>query len=184
MTEAREMTKGEREELKRLARERARVAKNDAKSRTADLMADFEHQITREYDFSNDDTWNLIVEKAQEALVEANDGIQERCAELGIPEQYRPALTFHWRNHGPGFEVERRKADIRRVAKTRLEAMERSAIAEIDRATLEVQTQLVRAGMTSDSAIGFLDAMPSVTALMPALDIHQLELEPPDGDGL
>ena len=40
------MTKTEREELKRLARERARVAKHDATRRAADLKAMFEQELT------------------------------------------------------------------------------------------------------------------------------------------
>ena len=52
--------------------------------------------------------------------------------------------------------------------------MERTAKHEIDRAALDVQTQLVAEGMTSARAIEFLGSMPSVEALMPAVDVHAL----------
>lgn len=172
--QSREMNKGEREELKRLARERARVAKNDAKRRSADLLADFEIQVASEYDFNRDDVWKAAVEAAEKAAVEAAATIADRCVELGIPRELAPTVSFMWHGRGPG-AVNARQNELRRVARQRIEAMERAAVHEIDRKALEVQTELVRAGLTSEAALDFLASMPSVDALMPAIDIRELE---------
>ena len=168
------MTKTEREELKRLARERARVAKGDANRRTADLKAVFEQELTTLYDYNRDDLWKEAVEEAQKAVAVAQEKIARRCEELGIPAAFAPTVQFSWRNTGP-IQVEYEQADIRRAAHKRIEAMERQAVAEIDRGALEIQTSLVRAGLTSEAAVGFLSKMPSVEELMPAVDLSELD---------
>ena len=60
------------------------------------------------------------------------------------------------------------------MAKTRLDAMEKAAQTEIERASVEAQTQLIADGLTSDAAKDFLEALPSATALMPELDATAL----------
>lgn len=171
------MTKTEREELKRLARERARVAKHDATRRAADLKAMFEQELLTMYDYNRDDVWKEAVEAATKAGEEAAEKIAKRCEELGIPVAFAPRLNVTWQAQGPA-AVQYEQADIRRAAYKRIEAQERGAAAEIDRAALDIQTNLVRAGLTSDAAIAFLNAMPSVAELMPVIDIDKLESKP------
>lgn len=175
--EPKPMTKTEREELKRLARERARVAKADAHRRSADLLSMFEQELLTIYDYNRDDLWREAVEEASAAVKIAQEKIARRCEDLGIPAAFAPSVSFQWQAQGP-VAVAYEQADLRRAAKARIEASERLAVAEIDRHTLEVQTQLVRAGLTSDAAIGFLDTMPSVTELMPAIDPADLDTKP------
>jgi hypothetical protein len=168
------MTKGEREDLRRLARERARVAKSDAKRRSSDLKAMFEQELLTHYDYNRDDVWKEAVEEAKKAVDEAQEKVAQRCAELGIPAGFAPRLAFSWQAQGP-VAVAFEQNDLRRAAYKRIEASERTAVAEIDRQLLEVQTQLVRAGLTSDAALGFLETMPSVDELMPSVDLAMLE---------
>lgn len=186
MPEAKEMTKGEREELKRLARERARVAKADAAARTADLKASFEEHVSAHYMWDQDDVWEKAALAAKDACVEANATIKERCIELGIPANFAPEIVFHWAQRSPRWEVKATQDELRRTAYKRIEAMERTAKHEIDRACLTIQTQLVRAGLTSEAALEFLEGMPSVEGLMPALDIRELSRGqlPPGEDGI
>ena len=171
------MTKTEREELKRLARERARVAKADASRRAADLKAMFEQELLTMYDYNRDDVWKEAVEEAKKAGEEAAAKIARRCEELGIPTAFAPSLSINWQAQGPA-AVQYEQADVRRAAYKRIEAQERGAAAAIDKAALEIQTNLVRAGLTSDAAIAFLEAMPSVAELMPEIDIDKLENKP------
>lgn len=172
--EQKPMTKGEREDLRRLARERARVAKSDAKRRSSDLKAMFEQELLTHYDYNRDDVWKEAVEEAKKAVDEAQEKVAQRCAELGIPAGFAPRLAFSWQAQGP-VAVAFEQNDLRRAAYKRIEASERTAVAEIDRQLLEVQTQLVRAGLTSDAALGFLETMPSVDELMPSVDLAMLE---------
>lgn len=168
------MTKGEREELKRLARERARVAKHDAQRRTADLKAMFEHQLADAYSFNSEENWSNAVQIAREECAAAQERIEERCKEFGIPVAMHPLVQFDWQSRGP-YAVAGQQQNLRRAAHHRIAAQERAAIAEIDRAALEIQTNLVRAGLTSDTAIEFLSAMPSVNDLMPPVNMDELE---------
>ena len=174
VTDEKPMTKGEREELKRLARERARVAKADANRRSADLKAMFEQELLTLYDYNRDEVWKQAVADAEVAVKAAQVKIAQRCEELGIPAGFAPTVAFSWQSQGP-VAIAYEQADIRRAAYKRIEASERGAVAEIDRKTLEIQTQLVRAGLTSDTAVGFLDSMPSVVDLMPVVDLDELE---------
>jgi predicted HicB family RNase H-like nuclease len=170
----REMTRGEREELKKLARERARVAKADAARRTADLKAMFEQQVITLYDYNRDEVWKAAVEEARAAAEAAQEQIAKRCQELGIPAEFAPSVTFEWRGRGR-YLVEMEQQDLRRAAYKRIDAMERTAKHEIDRKALEIQTELVAAGMTSGRAVEFLSSMPSVDDLMPEVDISTLD---------
>lgn len=185
MTEERQMTKTEREELKRLARERARVAKADAARRSADLKAMFEQQIVEIHDYNRDEVWKEAVEVAQEAVTEAQQKIEQRCEELGIPRELAPGLGFSWVGRGQQ-GVAYRQSELRRAAYKRIEAMERTAKHEIDRKALEIQTQLVSAGLTSSRAVEFLAEMPAVDDLMPVLDIGEFAAPRalPPGDDL
>lgn len=172
--EQKPMTKTEREELKLLARERARVAKHDAQRRTADLKAMVEVQIADAYSYNNDETWNEVVKATREIVARAQTEVGEACENIGVPAGMQPMLTFDWQSRGP-FQVAGAQQNLRRLANKRIEAQERAAIAEIDRAALEIQTNLVRAGLTSDTALDFLSAMPSVADLMPAVTLDELE---------
>jgi aminopeptidase N len=177
VSEQKAMTKTEREELKRLARERARVAKADAHRRSADLKAMFEQELLTHYDYNRDDVWKEAVEEAQKAGAAAAEKIAKRCEELGIPAAFAPTLSISWRSQGP-MAVEYEQAEIRRAAYKRIEAQERAALADIDRAALEIQTNLVRAGLTSEAAVEFLSTMPSVADLMPPVNISELDSKP------
>ena len=64
------ITKGEREDLQRLVRQREKVLKSAAKQRSSELIADFENQLGAIYAFDNDATWAAAV-KAAKAEVEA-----------------------------------------------------------------------------------------------------------------
>lgn len=170
----RTMSRTEREELKKLARERARVAKADASRRTADLKALFERQVVTLYDYNRDEVWKGAVEAAEAACKIAQEQISARCVELGIPAEFAPTIDFSWQGQGK-YMVEMEQADLRRAAYKQIDAMERTAKHEIDKKALEIQTELVAAGLTSDRAIEFLATMPSVDALMPPVDISAID---------
>ena len=52
-----QMTKGEREDLQRLIRQRGKAQKSAAKLRSRNLLAEFENQIAAEYSFDDDAVW-------------------------------------------------------------------------------------------------------------------------------
>jgi hypothetical protein len=171
------MTRRDREELAKLVRRREAVAKTAAKRRAAELVADVEQQLAAVYK-SDDVRWRTISAAAQEAIATADRAIAARCRELGIPEQFRPGLCLSWHGRGENATAVRR-AELRRVAVSRIAALEQRAREEIERCSLEVQTQLLKAGLETDEARAFLESMPTIDALMPPLPLAEIEAAVP-----
>jgi hypothetical protein len=163
------MTRLEREDLQRLARYQEKILKSAARQRSAELMADFEQQAASIYDYDKDEVWKAAMEFAREAAEEARKQVDARAAELGIPENFRPGLNVYWHSRGRDGTRERR-AELRRVAKTRIEALETEAIVKIELHTAETITRIIAHGLTSTAAREFLDSLPPVETLMPPLN--------------
>ena len=167
------MTKTERSELAGLVRKRERVMKAAASQRAAELMADFESQVSALYSFDQDEIWAEAHKIAEDAVKEANAAIADRCEELGIHREFAPGIHFGWYGRGNNAVAERR-AELRGLAKAQVNAAERTAKTEIERHSLEAQTQLVATGLASEAAKLFLEQMPTVETLMPKLDAAQV----------
>ena len=175
------MTKGEREDLQRLVRQREKVLTAAARQRSADLLADFENQMAAQYRFDDDAIWAAAAKEAEAVVARAQQTIAARCAELGIPKQFAPSLSLRWNARGYDNLIDKRRAELRTAAKAQIEALERKATVEIQRQSVEAQTELALAGLTSDSARAFIERLPAVDSLMPALSYEELagDSEPP-----
>lgn len=167
MTET--MTRRERDDLAKLVRQRARVEKEMAEQRKAELLAEFEMQVATYYPFDNDETWAEVKSIVEVEIATANARVRERNRELGIPDEFAPSIEIGWRPGGQQLCVERVR-ELRRLAKVRLEAMEKAARTQIELRSVEVQTRLVAAGLSSTAAQEFLAALPSARDLMPSVD--------------
>jgi len=180
------MMKSEREDLQRLIRQREKVLKSKARERSAELLADFENQMGQEYAFDQDEIWKQATKAAEREVKKAEARVAARCGELGIPKQFAPSLHLSW--HARGYEnvLDKRRAELRRMAQTRAEAIERKAIVQIEAFCLDAQTQLARAGITSDAAQAFIEQLPSIEKLMPQLSFAAIagEAEPPIAEQL
>ena len=172
------LTRGEREDLLKLIRQRAKIAKQSAAQRSAELRADFEKQISSIYSFDQRKVWQDAQRAVQQAVAEAEARISEECQRLGIPERFRPGVSAGWYRRGENASAERR-AELRRVAYTEIAALEKRAVVEIERQSLIAQTELVAVGL-SGAASAFLEQLPSVESLMPALDALRVQAELPE----
>jgi hypothetical protein len=159
-TQVPSMSKGERTELQQLLRQRERVQKSAAKQRSADLLADFENQMASEFSFDDDAVWAKA--KAEVEVRKAKIKIAARCRELGIPDRFAPTLSMSWVHRGYDNMLGKRRDELRRVATTKIESIERSAITQIEVSSLDAQTNLASAGLTSEAAHAFIQALPSV----------------------
>jgi hypothetical protein len=168
------MSKGEREDLQRLVRQREKAQKSAARLRTTELLADFESQMAAQYSFDDDATWAEATKVAQAAVEKAQADIEERCRALGIPKQFAPALGVSWRNRGYDNAIERRRNELRRAAKAQAEALEQRALVQIETSSVDAQTKLALAGLTSDGAREFVESLPTVESLMPKLSYQAL----------
>jgi hypothetical protein len=180
------ISKSEREDLQRLVRQREKVLKSAAKQRSADLLAEFENQIGQEYRFDQDKIWEQAEKLAQAVIDKAQKQVAARCRELGIPDQFAPSLDLVWNNRGYDNTVAGRRAELKRMAQTQIDAIERKAIVEIEMSCLEAQTALAVAGLTSDAAKAFVEGLPKIEVLMPDLSFAKIagEAEPPVAEQL
>jgi hypothetical protein len=170
----RQMTKGEREDLIRLVKQREKVAKTAAEQRSAAMLAEFEQQISAVHTFNSNEVWKAAVECAQEAANEASKKIMAEADKLGIPREFQPKLQFHWARRGEN-EYNDRRVELRRLAKAEIDALEKVARVQIESQSVQAQTEVIANGLNSEAAIAFLNRLPAIENMMPALDVTQIQ---------
>lgn len=168
------MTRSDRETLIKIARQRERLAKTEAKERAAALVADFEKQLDRRYHFNENQVWESAAKTARQVVQDANDQIAAECARLGIPAQFAPKLSMGWSDRGRN-DAKEERAEMRRVAMKTIDALEKSAKTAIERRSLETQEKIMVGGLTSSDAQTFLSSMPTAEALMPVITVASVE---------
>jgi len=155
------LTRAERSDL--LPRLCAKVARTAVDQRGAEVLAEFERQLTAVYSFDQNEIWRNAVTEAERVVAQARGQIAERCRGLGIPHQFAPDIGLHWFGRGENAFKER-WAELRRVAQSRIEALKRAAYATIEGRFAEIQTGLLTIGM-SEEAKTLLDSLPTPEAL-------------------
>lgn len=168
------MTKSERVELGQLIRKRERVMRSLAAERAANMMAEFDQQSATIYKFDQDEVWEESTKAAQAVVDDANKKIAVRCMELGIPEEFAPSIDFGWCGRGEN-AVASRRTELRRMAASRVKAIELETLTKIERLSLQAQTEVIANGLVSKASRQFLENMPSLEVLMPALDVNEIK---------
>lgn len=174
MTEQRQMTKGEREDLIRLVKQRERVAKTAAEQRSAAMLAEFEQQISALHAFNDNAVWKAATEAAIDAAKAANEQIMAEATKLGIPAEFQPKLQFHWARRGEN-EYSQRRDELRRLAKAEIDALEKVARVQIESTSVAAQTEIIANGLNSEAALAFLNTLPAIDSMMPALDVTTIQ---------
>jgi hypothetical protein len=176
------MTKTEREQLIRVTSLRAKQAEREAEMRQKILLAELQNELTAEFK-AHDQLWKEAVIIAEEVVAKANAEIVARCADLGVPAEDAPGLELGWRARSSRFATREQRAELRKLAETRLTALTKTAKTEIQRAALETEEQLVFGGLQSDEARELFASMPTVEQIMPALSLDDLGVkhwQPPE----
>jgi hypothetical protein len=168
------MTKADRNNLLQLCRMRARVAKADTVAVAARRLAEFAAQLAAIYHWDSDDTWREAHRIAKAAVERARDEIHARSKELGIPKRFAPDLDLQWYGRGEN-AIKERRAELSRVAHTKIEQLEKEAKLAIERASVEIQTRLVADGLESAGAKVFLDSMPTPQQLIPEISVQEVQ---------
>jgi hypothetical protein len=112
------MTRGEREDLQRIVRQREKVMKSAAKQRSAELLADFENQMGQQYAFDDDKVWEQATKAAEREVEKAQKLVAARCRELGIPDRFAPSLSLRRSARGYDNSIGQRKRELRTMAQT------------------------------------------------------------------
>lgn len=168
------ITKAERSDLLRVVRARERIAKNATITRAAQIKADFERQLATIYKPEDDPIWEKLHQEADAIVQQCQAKVEQRCRELGIPHWAAPGIACGWYGRGENASAKRR-VELRKVAYTRIDAIEQAAKTEIERASVQIQTNLIADGLRSAAAKTFLEQMPSAEALMPTLELGAIE---------
>lgn len=174
MADARPMTKAEREDLIRLVKQREKVAKTAAEQRSTAMLAEFEQQISAMHKFDSNDVWKAAVDAAVEAAKKANEQVIAEADRLGIPKEFQPRLQFTWARRGEN-EYRDRRDELRRVAKAEIDALEKVARVQIESQSVAAQTEIIAHGLSSEAAITFLNSLPKIESMMPALDVTNIQ---------
>jgi hypothetical protein len=174
MTERAQMTKGEREDLIRLVKQREKVSKTAAEQRSAAMLAEFEQQISAIHSFNDNEIWKAATEAAIEAAKKANTEIMAEATKLGIPKEFQPKLNFSWACRGQN-EYGQRRDELRRLAKAEIDALEKVARVQIESTSVQAQTEIIANGLNSDAALEFLNRLPAIESMMPALDVSSIQ---------
>ena len=148
--------------------------KSQAEERSALLLAEFDAQSAKIHHYDDDAVWKQVHADAEAAVEQARQQIADRCKQLGIPEEFAPDLSFGWYGRGHN-AVASRRTELRRAAKSRIEAMEKEAVTRIERLSLDAQTAVLASGLETDAAKQFLASMPDMAALMPPIEIGEIQ---------
>jgi hypothetical protein len=168
LTEVPRMIAAERNELKTLVNERARLAVTQVRALAADRLVELNRQLAASWaieDFEIGEMWKELRQIADTA----NTKIAARCDELGIHPDLRPRTAF-----GRSPIDSTRRAQLRQMAKDENDAAIKRATHQIDTWKLQARTELVRDGLTSGAAVGFLENIPAPADLLPATTADDL----------
>ena len=167
------MTVRDSRELADHIRRQERVAKEMVAVRAAELIADFEAQMSRIYAWDDEEVWAEAKKSADAVMVLANEAIAARCRELGIPPAYAPRLNHYWAGRWENADPSRR-VELRRTALSRIDALAKQAKVQISARSVEIQRDLLSGRLTTEAGQAFLAAMPTAEALMPALNVRAM----------
>ena len=167
------MTRHERQALAAMTVKRATLAKARSKQLDAERKADVERQLATIFR-ADDERWAAIMEQADAVSQEADAKVQAILDAAGVPKQFRPTYRAYWSGRGENALAERRN-ELRRAAYARIAADGQAARLEIERTSLDVQTELLAEGLTTGAARRFLASMPTADDLMPRLDVLSLD---------
>jgi hypothetical protein len=159
------MTNAEFTRLEKLVKASARTAKQDAEQRGATLLADAEAKLAAIY-AAEDRAFADVTAKAGKLIAKADAVIAKRCEQLGIPKKFRPRLRIAWSERGEN-SCPYRRAELRKVAETQIQAMIQQAKVQIAREEVEQLRQLTAHGLESPQAVAFLGKMPHAEELLP-----------------
>lgn len=169
------ITKGERSELRSLIKQRFKVLRADVKVREAELIAELEGRIESRF-AAEDKQWSdamfLIEEAAREANRKANDIL--RGLTIALPD-YMATNEYRVVHATRLAQPRQERTELTRAGQARIAAQVRAALLQLDRQEADLLTQLAVGALESDEARAFLGEIPTVSALVPADRLLQLE---------
>jgi hypothetical protein len=170
------MTKSDRADLRSLIRQRFKVLRADVAARGAELESDLDRVLDDRY-AAEEKKWAEAVALIEEAAREANRKANDILRSLDLVEM-RNVLNGNDYSivsvRGMTMPVRQRERH-RQEGLRRIEVTIQNALLELERQEANLLERLMLDGLESDAAREFLASIPTVTSLVPASRLLELE---------
>lgn len=170
----RKLLRQETHDLSMIIKERTKVLEAHADEQATACMADFEKKLATIYSYDQDEVWKAATEEAMREVTKAQEKIDARCKKMGIPKDLSPRLVLSWEARGQ-MKAAQRRAELRRVAKSEVDAMKAAAMTRIRKQSLDLRTQVVSMGLLTSEATLFLESLAPVDEAMRGIDFAAIE---------
>lgn len=169
------ITKGERDELRRIVRGDFKALKAEIGVRQAELVAEIEKRVAQRF-IGHEETIQKAHSKIAAIVEQANDQMNEVALEcqrdcegyiVQLEPFYPPKLRF----------VREKRDEMRRAMLADLEARVAHATARMQRQEVDLLKKLSSGALESDEAKAFLTEIPTVAELVPASRLAELEAQ-------
>jgi ElaB/YqjD/DUF883 family membrane-anchored ribosome-binding protein len=174
------ISKGERVELRSLIKQRFKVLRGEVDARAVELDSELRERVKQrfaEFDKQWDDATYLIDEAAREANRKANDIIRSVYPDAPTDRDYKVIEARHVGRPDTG------KHQMLADGSKRINAQVTAARQQLARQEVDLLTRLAVEALESDEARAFLGEIPSVSALVPADRLLELEQSLRSEDG-
>lgn len=164
------ITKAERGELQRLIRQRFRVLRAEVEQRRAELEAELAAGLTEKY-ADQDREWAAAIFRIEEAAREANrvanDIMRGLYGDRWVEREIVDAVAMN--------QPKQERNQLRFEGQKRIAARVQAAHLRLDQQEADLLTRLVVDALESEEARAFLAQIPTVSALVPAGRLFELE---------
>jgi hypothetical protein len=166
------ITKSERTELRSIVKQQFKVLRAELAQRQLEMYAEVEDEITARY--SDDDaTWSGLMHEVHEATMEANRRINDALYNAGY--QKKSGTERMWINTPRIDQPTEDRHQLRRTAKTRIDAQVKAAGLRLDREEADLLRTLGIGVIESEEARLFLQRIPTVGELVSSARLAELE---------
>lgn len=168
------ITKGERTELRSLIRQRFKVLRAEVEARRAELAAELEQRIVARF-AEDDKAWADAIYLIEEAAREANRKANDILRTLNFPGYDLAGRDFNLITRRDINQPKTERMTLRQQGATRIDVQVKAAFLQLDRQEADLLTRLVAGALESEEARSFLGEIPTVSALVPADRLLELE---------
>lgn len=166
------ITKAERTELRSVVRQQFRVLKDEVAQRQAELEAEIDAEVASKWG-ARDERFAELRRQIEDITDEANNKL--RALLNGHPD--RDTLTVQ--RFAPAsisrFSDDQLRHKLRAAARSDLQACVGAALVKLGRQEADLHRQLAVGALESEEARSFLSSIPSVSELVPAARLRELE---------
>jgi hypothetical protein len=166
------MTKGERDELRRIVRQRFKVLRSEVTQRQRELTAGIDGQIVNRHR-DRDEKRQEVADDIARICADAQREVREvlKAVDIGELGPYQ-GTRIQW---FPPTWGDDGRHELRRAALSDLDAKVKAATLRLDREEVDLLQSLAIGALESAEAHEFLKRIPTVGELVPAARLEELE---------